>query len=123
MISRSTRRITLSLLAVLLMGTHAQARPARPDPKAGAEVAKAAEGVVNINTATEDQLRLLPGIGPVKARAVIKHREKSKFTGTHQIIRVKGIGRKTYQRLRPYLTIQGPTTLTSRPRPARPAEE
>jgi competence protein ComEA len=73
--------------------------------------------VVNINAASDRQLRLLPGIGPSKARAIIRYRERRKFRATWELIRVKGIGRKTYRRLRPYLAVKGPTTLTARPPP------
>ena len=77
---------------------------------------KSSQGVVNINTATEAQLELLPGIGPSKARAIARHRARRKFKATYELIRIRGIGRKTYRRLRSYLTVKGPTTLTERPK-------
>ena len=73
------------------------------------------KGVVNINTASEEQLELLPGIGPSKASAICRYRGKRRFSATHQLVRVRGIGRKTYRRLRGYLTVTGPTTLTRKP--------
>ncbi len=74
----------------------------------------ASEGVVNLNNAAEDQLTLLPGIGPAKARAIVAYRQAHAFRRVDDVTRVKGIGRKTFGHLRPYLTIVGPTTLKER---------
>ncbi len=68
-------------------------------------------GVVNLNQATEAQLRLLPGIGSAKARAIIRYRARRPFSWTGQVRRVKGIGRKMFRRMRPYLRVRGETTL------------
>lgn len=79
----------------------------------GATGAKAppAEGVVNINEATPEQLRLLPGIGAAMAKRIVAYRVKRRFRRPREIVRVRGIGRRTYRRLRPYLAVTGPTTL------------
>ena len=71
----------------------------------------ATEGVVNIQTATADQLQQLPGIGPSKAQAIVAHREQRAFRRVEDLMRVRGIGRSTFRRLRSMLTIEGPTTL------------
>ncbi len=70
-------------------------------------------GVVNIQTATADQLQLLPGIGPSKAQAIIAHRDRRAFRRVEDILRVRGVGRATFRRLRPMLTVEGPTTMTA----------
>jgi competence protein ComEA len=106
-----------ALVAVATMGvaplaraqaTHpmAQATQARP-PRAAAPVA----GSCNINTADEAQLVLLPGIGPARAKLIVAHRQKAPFKTVDEIVKVKGIGRKTFARLRPYLSVSGPNTL------------
>jgi competence protein ComEA len=108
--------LTVSLLiAGLLLCGAAEAKGKGQRGKANAE----AEGVVNINTAAPEQLQLLPGIGPSKARAIVKYRARQKFKATYNLIRVRGIGRKTYRKLRHYLTVKGPTTLTRKPRPGK----
>jgi competence protein ComEA len=69
-------------------------------------------GVVNINTAGQSELSRLPGIGPSKAAAIIAYRERGRrFRRIEDLLRVRGIGRATFRRLRPMLTVQGPTTL------------
>ncbi len=58
--------------------------------------------LVNINTASASQIQTLPGIGPVKARAIIDARPYATIDG---LIRVRGIGPKTLERLRPLVTV------------------
>lgn len=103
-----------SLLAAAVLALVGIARPALAVPPA-AEVA----GVVNLNTATESELRRLPGIGPSKAQRIVEARQKRKFDTTDQIMRVKGIGRKTYRKLKPHLAVHGATTLERRPKPTK----
>jgi competence ComEA-like helix-hairpin-helix protein len=80
-----------------------------------AEPVPSGAGVVNITFASVDELRRLPGIGEKKALAIIEHRKKQPLRRLEDLAKVKGIGRKTVQRLRPYLTMMGPTTLRERP--------
>lgn len=69
-------------------------------------------GVVNLNTATAEELERLPGIGPARARAILALRASlTRFLRLEQLLRVKGIGRATFRKLRPMLTLSGPTTL------------
>ena len=55
---------------------------------------------ININEAGPDELVQLPGIGPSRAQAIIAEREKRRFRRVEDIIRVPGIGRKTFGRIR-----------------------
>lgn len=62
--------------------------------------------VVNINTAGKSELISLPGIGEVKAQAIIDYREKyGKFYSTEEIMNVKGIGEKTYASLKDLICV------------------
>lgn len=70
------------------------------------------QGTLNLNTASSEQLDLLPGIGPSMADKIVRYREKHAFRSVRQLMRVDGIGPKTFERLRPYLTIDGDSTLT-----------
>jgi competence ComEA-like helix-hairpin-helix protein len=76
-------------------------------------VEKKPTGVVNVNTADEAQLCLLPGIGPKTAQKIILSRQKRPFKKVKHLLRVKGIGRKTLKKLLPYVTVNGETTLTT----------
>ncbi|MDR0530999.1 MAG: ComEA family DNA-binding protein [Oscillospiraceae bacterium] len=59
---------------------------------------------VNINTAAQEQLETLPGIGPVKAQAILAWRAANgRFAGAAQLLEVKGIGEKTLEKLLPYI--------------------
>jgi competence protein ComEA len=53
----------------------------------------------DINTATEKELRLIPGIGPVMARRIIDARP---FRSADDLKKVNGIGDKKYAEIRPY---------------------
>ena len=65
-------------------------------------------GHVNVNRGTADDLRRLPGIGPVLAERVIRYRrENGKFVDIRDIQNVKGIGAKKFAQLEPYIHIDG----------------
>lgn len=114
-----TRRVAaLAALVAALVASTAWAGPGTHAPPLAASTAaatsagaKSPDGVVNLNDASEEELMRLPGIGPAKARAIAEHRQAHQFRRIDELVRVKGIGRKTFGRLRPYLTTVGPTTL------------
>lgn len=74
-------------------------------------------GSVNVNTATEAELEALPGIGPAKARAIMKYRaDHGPFTSVDQLDDVPGIGPATLANLRPLVTVgDGKTVSTDAP--------
>ena len=121
----------IALLVAAMGGTWSVAS-AGPSPGSGAVVAVAAHpgdspdghaaksshkqltGKLNLNTATEDQLVLLPSIGPAKADRIVAWRAKhGAFRRTADLRRVKGFGYKTFKRLEPFLAIKGDTTLAA----------
>ena len=60
----------------------------------------ARSGLVNINTATVEQLDTLPGVGEATATAIIEDREQNgPFTSPEDLMRVSGIGEKKFERL------------------------
>lgn len=62
--------------------------------------------VVDLNTADQTTLESVPGIGPVKAAAILAYRaEIGAFTGIDQLLEVTGIGAATLESLRPYVTL------------------
>jgi len=88
----------------------------------------AAEGQVNVNTASAQELERLPGVGPALAARILEHREKNgAFKRVEDLMLVKGIGEKSFERLKPYVALSGATTLgenvrVPRAKPAAAAE-
>ena len=63
-------------------------------------------GKVNINTATVEQLTALPGVGPALAARIVEHRQKAgAFKATAELMNVKGIGEKNFNKIQSYLTV------------------
>lgn len=61
---------------------------------------------ININIATKEELMLLPGIGEVLSKRIIDYRtENGPFQNVEDLINVKGIGNKSLERIKDYLTI------------------
>lgn len=68
-------------------------------------------GKVNVNTASQQELAMLPGIGEARARAVIDERKaRGGFKSVDELLEVKGIGQAGLEKLRPHVTLQGKTT-------------
>jgi len=62
-------------------------------------------GVVNINTASKSQLMQLYRIGEAMADRIIEHRTKTPFTVKEDIMKVRGIGEKTFERIKDNITV------------------
>jgi competence protein ComEA len=74
----------------------------------------AAIAAVNVNTATPEELVALNGIGPSKAQAIVDHRTKNgPFKTVDDVRKVKGIGEKLFQQIRPELTVGGAAKVAS----------
>ena len=63
------------------------------------------ETLININTATKEELMTLSGIGETKALAIISYREKTPFTSIEDIKNVSGIGDSTYNEIKDHITV------------------
>ena len=75
----------------------------------------AADGAVNINSAGIEELSLLPRVGPTVAQRIVDFREENgDFKSTEDLLLVKGIGEKTFERMAPYVTVKGATTLSEK---------
>jgi comEA protein len=82
-----------------------------------AAAAAAPEGKVNVNTADAATLAFLPRIGPSVAQRIVDHRKKNgPFKSTDDLMLVQGIGEKTYELIKPYVTTSGETSLKEKVR-------
>jgi len=80
---------------------------------------------VNVNTADWETLSLVPGLGETLSRRIVEVREAipgKQFRTLDELQEVRGIGAKTLDRLRPYLTISDAPEAAAEPveMPARP---
>jgi len=63
--------------------------------------------LVNINKAGKEELMELPGIGPVYAQRIIDYRKKyGGFKKIDELIQIKGIGEKKFEKLKSRITIK-----------------
>ncbi|HEX8171767.1 MAG TPA: helix-hairpin-helix domain-containing protein [Thermoanaerobaculia bacterium] len=103
---KSLHIVTVALLMAAFAGA------ALADAEPAGEPAAAPAGVVNINTADAAQLALLPRVGEKVAQRIVDYRgQHGTFKKTSELMQVKGIGAKTYERLSPYVAVEGKTTL------------
>ena len=70
------------------------------------ERASPAVDLVDINRATAAELDTLPGVGPRTAQRIIEYREKNGgFRRLEDLMNVRGIGERTFLRLKPLVTV------------------
>jgi len=73
----------------------------------GAESGSAENGLVNLNTATVEQLMELPGIGESKAVGILEYRARvGQFTAIEEIRNVSGIGEAMYEKIKDKITVK-----------------
>jgi competence protein ComEA len=68
-------------------------------------------GVVNLNTATPEQLKMLPGVNQKAVDEIVAHRAKHPFARPEELVNVKGFSRKRYQRVKPFLSVHGDSSI------------
>ena len=115
----SRAMLQASTAALILIGVALASMPASAAPRAlaiagsghAAALAPSLDGHININTASGDQLQLLPGVGPATAAKIIEYRTRRPFGHPTHLMRIKGIGPKTFNAIRPYVVVEGETTL------------
>ena len=61
--------------------------------------------MVNINTASVDELKSLPGIGEVTAKAIADYRKNEPFKSIEDIKNVTGIGDSKFDRIKDYICV------------------
>ena len=106
-------RITIAAalaLSVAVLTTTPILAAAQQAPPPAAAVAPA-KPQINLNTATLDQLETLPGIGRTTAERILEHRTKiGSFKRIEELMNVKGIGEKSFLKLKPLIVAVPPKT-------------
>lgn len=88
-IQRMLCLLLLSLVCLTLTGSQSQARSSLMESTR-----------IELNSATKSELTRIPGIGPARAKSIIRLREKRPFRRKQEIMRVRGIGHKMYKRIK-----------------------
>jgi competence protein ComEA len=98
----------VGILVAALAGS-ASSVCAQPAKAPAASKARAtASAPVNLNSATAAQLQTLPGIGASAAQRILDYRQKNgSFKKIEELMNVKGIGEKSFLKLKPLITVSG----------------
>ena len=104
------RLLFVLLAALALCGSSPLAAQTAPKPvkmaKPARPTAVASTDVINLNTATAAQIATLPGIGPKTADLIIQYRQKNgSFKKIEEIMNVRGVGEKSFLKLKSRLTV------------------
>ena len=100
-------RAVLSALCLIATLAAVPPAPAAEKPTAPPSASAAASsGPIDINRAGEVELASLPGIGEVVAKRIVEFRkEHGPFQRVEDLMKVKGIGEKSFEKLRPAITV------------------
>ena len=110
-------RTLLSIVALsAFVIAHSGAAGAAQSPSGSRAMVKAAiPAIVNINTASVKELDALPGIGAKTAALIVEYRQKNgPFKKIEELMNVRGVGEKSFLKLKPQLTVGSPKTDASK---------
>jgi competence protein ComEA len=90
----------------ILVGRAAAVAPGTAPTTGAAPGAVGSPALVNLNTATTEQLETLPGVGPVTAQKILDWRTRhGAFSSVEELMEIDGIGEKTFAELAPRVTL------------------
>ncbi len=72
---------------------------------------KQISGNLNINTASSEELRKLPGLSAKKAEAIIDYRKEHPFQSVSELAQIKGFSAKSINKMKPHLNTEGANNL------------
>jgi competence ComEA-like helix-hairpin-helix protein len=82
-----------------------EAIPGQSEDRSVPPLVLLAPNSININTASKEELTLLPGIGDAYAERIILYREDhGPFTSVEDLVNVRGIGPRRLEQIKPYIT-------------------
>jgi competence protein ComEA len=98
--------VLAAVIASVLLAAAPSAQSASPAPS---PVPAGVPRTVDLNTASLADLEGLPGIGRQTAQRIVEHRQKNgPFKKIEELMNVKGIGEKSFLRLKPLITVAPP---------------
>ena len=99
--------ILVGILIAGLSASSAQAAQAAQAKAGSSSKARAtAANPVNLNSASAAQLQTLPGVGASAAQRILDYRQKNgSFKKIEELMNVKGIGEKSFLKLKPLITV------------------
>ncbi|MDP2600685.1 MAG: helix-hairpin-helix domain-containing protein [Deltaproteobacteria bacterium] len=99
-----SKRMAVLAMAVVLAAMGMEVEAAKGKAKG------TLSGVVNINEAGVAQLTMLPGIGEARAKTIREYAQTHPFKSVEELVVIKGIGEKGLAKLKPFVSVSGPTT-------------
>jgi competence protein ComEA len=116
-------RTSLSIVTLaVFMIAHPSVAGAAQTPSGNRSAVKGeALAVVNINTASVKELDALPGIGARTAALIVEYRQKNgPFKKIEELMNVRGVGEKSFLKLKPQLTVSTIAAGAGAPKAERP---
>lgn len=101
------RRITVAVATTLaLLAAVASAGPLAATPAPANSGNSSTGQKIDINRAGPEELATIPGIGKSLAQRIVDFRtEHGAFTRVEDLLKIKGIGEKSFQKIRPHVTV------------------
>lgn len=100
--------LTASWMLLLLSISNISSTPVHAE--AIENSSKVTATVINVNTASAQEIATIPGLGEKKSFAIVKFREKhGPFARLEDLKKVDGIGDKLFEKVKPYITVKSDT--------------
>ena len=80
-------------------------KPSGPSDSTATSSPKSSNGLIDLNTASAQELETLPGIGPTLANAIVQYRAQQRFASVDDLNSVPGIGEKKLNDIRPHVSV------------------
>lgn len=117
----SSRRLVIALPALVVLLTAVGLLAVHHHSGATSRIAPFATRRLNLNSASVDELQLLPGVGPAIAGRIVENRTTfGDFATLDRLTRVPGVGERTILKLAPYVTTSSPSANQSDDPPMNP---
>lgn len=98
----------VAMLALVLLAAGSMSQQQAASPPQGDAGGPAKDQQIDINRASVEELTAIPGIGATLAQRIVTFRDQhGPFGRVEDLLKVKGIGEKSFQKIRPYVKVSG----------------